>query len=433
LVAVTLKQVQSKNIATRQQAFILLKLTNDALGGGLEGEAKAVCTAASSALQSVDSGTSSTLPVAALAFLATFFRHHSARIYAPHLKSLVPAITRCMKDTLQPITFEAFAAASSLAQSLRPLGSSSPLAINFSEPIKQLSKATIDVLSDSNVDGEVRERALDTLGHLLVHEGDALTDSYEVCLPLITARLGAETTAHTAVQVIGRVAASPLCKGPDFDSWLLEVLPQVVVSLRKMRRGSGKNAEFACLQALLHRIGSDLPLETAEALVSELVPFADAPPAIATISLVLQLQPGSRSTVTAQFSPKAMELVKSPSLHPQLVDALAAFFGTYAAGEAGSADGLVGVLINNLPQQSHLPDATQGGTAIYAAAARCIGSIIAYSPASAASVLAPFEGAISVSRLPCSGKTSANGQSGKGNETDIYFALLCIGEIGRTA
>lgn len=397
LIGATLKQLNSKNIPTRQQAFVLLKQADEALGGGLESEADAICSAATQALRSVDSTTSSSLAIAALSFLATFFRHHSARTYATHLDKLVPAVVSCMKTNLQRVNFEAFAAASALAQSLRPQGSASPLAVNFSGPVKKLHVATMEVLGDPTVDGEVRERAVDTLGHLLVHEGDALTDTYSTCLPLISARLATESTAHTAVQVIDRIASSTLCKGKVFDAWLLDVLPEVIVALRRTRRTSGKTAEFACLQSLLHRVGKALPKDTAEALVAELKPFTDSSPAISTITLILALQPQAKSTVTSQFLPQALTLVKSPSTHAQLVEALAAFFGVYVAGDSKAATKLVGELTKNLGAQGNLPDATQGGTAIYSATARCIGTIVEHSQETAPTVLSTFRTAISVS------------------------------------
>ncbi|KAK1926054.1 putative TIP120-family protein TIP120B [Papiliotrema laurentii] len=417
LLSATLKQLKSKNVQTRQQCFVLLRQADEALNGGLEGEADAICEAAASAVRSVDSATSSSLAMAALSFLASFFRHHSARVYAAHLNSLVPAIIRCMKDNLQRVNFEAFNAASALAQSLRPQGSASPLAVNYSSPIQQLFQATTETLGDSSVDGEVRERAMETLGHLLVHEGDALTSSFGSCLPLITARLGTETTALTAVNVIGRIAESPLCKGPEFESWLLDALPEVVVALRKTRRSSSKNAEFACLQSILSRVGRSLPTGTAEALVAELKPFIDAPLGLSTISLILSLQPSARSAVERQILPQVYELVKTPSIHPQAVDALAGFFGTFVEGEPRSVNQLAQTLVANLGGATQLPDATQGGTSIYATTARCIGTAVQHSQGNGQDILASFQQTI---------------KSNKGSEADTYLALLCVGEIGRS-
>jgi cullin-associated NEDD8-dissociated protein 1 len=399
LLQATLKQLASKSVATRQQCFELLRQTDEAQNGGLEGEADAICSAAATAVRSVDSSASSSLAMSALAFLATFFRHHSGRIYASHLNTLVPAIVRCMKDKLQRVNFEAFSAATALAQSLRPQGSASPLALNYSKPVQDLFTATTEVLGDTSVDGEVRERALDTLGHLLVHEGDALSKDYGTAFSLISTRLASEATAVTAVQVIGRIAASPLCKGKQFESWLLEVLPEVVTALRKTRRTASKNAEFSCLQSVLTRVGRNLPANTAEALVIELKQFIDAPMTLSTISLILALQPSSFGTIEQQILPETFQLLQSTDHIATVIDSLVSFYGFYTAANPSSAAALVSTCIDNIKPTTagaKLPDATTGGTITYTSTARCVGVIAEQSQGGLDGILSGFQKIVKV-------------------------------------
>jgi cullin-associated NEDD8-dissociated protein 1 len=394
-----LKQLSLKSSLTRQECFVILRQIAEILGGGLDSDANAICSAAATALRSVDSATTSSLAIAALSFLAVFFKHHSARAYAGHINDLVPAIVHCLKDKLLRINFEAFAAASALAQSIRPKGSASPLPNNFSQPVHRIFTATTEVLADTSVDGDVRERALETLGSLLVHEGDALASSYSVCLPLITARLANETTASTAVLVIGKVAESPTCTGSEFEKWLLDVLPDVVVALRRSRRVWNKNAEFACLQYILTRVGSTLPAETARGIVAELQPFIDTPTALQVVALILAQQPACRPVVEKQLAPQVMEVIKTPSVNLHLVDALASFFAAYVDGDIDCATRLVPALVDNLGKAGSLPDATAGGTSTYTTTARCIGVVVEHSQRNAAGVLAVFQKTIKVSKV----------------------------------
>ena len=347
--------------------------------------------------------------MAALSFLAVFFRHHSSRVYASHLDDLVPAIIRCMVDKLQRVNFEAFTAASSLARSLRPNGSASPLATNSSKSVQQLFSATISVLADTSVDSDVRERALETLGTLLVHEGDALTLVQSSCFPLITSRLATETTANTAVQVIGRIAESPTCTGTDFEAWLLQVLPEVIVALRKTRRSSGKNAEFICLQSILARVGTALPNDIAENLVVELKPFVDSPLALSTASLILSLQPSCRGAVDINLIPRIYETMQTLSPNAQLVDSLVSFFAAYVEGDPHCATRLVPSLVDNLPKTGSLPDATQGGTLVYSTASRCIGAIVQHARDDAAGIFATFNRTIKVGQSNTATGECANG------------------------
>lgn len=400
LLRATLKQLSSKSVPTRQQCFVLLRQTAEALAGGLDSEADRICSAAIGALRSCDSATTSALLMAALSFLAAFFRCHTARCYLGHLVDLVSVIVRSMKHKLQRVNFEAFAAASSLAQSIRPKGSASPLPNSFSRPVGQLFDATTEVLADSSVDSEVRERALETLGSLLAHEGDALTPSYSMCLPLISDRLGNDNTAITAIQVIGKIVESPVCKGQDFDAWLLNVLPNVVVAIRKSKRSAGRSAEFVCLQHMLGRVGSGLPKTVAEGIIVELKPFIETPTALHIVALILAQQPACRSTVEEQLLPLTMEAVKTPSINPNMIDALTAFFAAYIDGDIDAATRLGSSLVDNLGKAESLPDATRGGTSTYTATARCVGVVVEHSQRNAAGVVSMFQKTMKVILSP---------------------------------
>lgn len=372
---------------------------SEVLGGGLESYNDAICTAAIQALRSVDSMTTTSLAVASLAFLAVFFRTNASRSYIGHLDDIANALVRCIRDKPQRINLEAFAAASALAQALRPVGSASPLSNGISQPIQKLFAATTETLADTSVDADVRERALETLGNLLVHEGDALTGSFAVALPLITARLGIESTANTAVLVIGRIASSPNCRGADIDTWLLDVLPGVVTALRRSRRSSSRTAEFACVESLLNRIGDTLPTKTASGIIAELRPFVDSPITLQVIALILAKQPACRSAVTTDILPLVLGVVKTASVHQQLADSLAGFFRAYTNGEPASAGALVESLASNLERTGALPDATVGGTGVYSMTARCIGEVVRASQAGfgATDALEPFVRTIKVS------------------------------------
>lgn len=399
LLSAILQQLGTKSVATRQQCFVLLRQIAEILRGGLESSSDAICASATQAVRSVDSSASSSLAIAALSFLATFFSTHSPRTYASHIDTLVAAITRCQRDKLHRISAEAFGAASALAQTARPKGSASPLGSSFAKPIQSLFQATTEVLADTTIDSDIRERALDTLGNLLVHEGDSLTSSFPTALPLIKSRLGNEATSGTAIHVIGRVADAPTCAGSTFDNWLLEILPDILTAIRRNKRSSGKSAEFVCLQHVLTRIGPTLPVDTANALVSELKSFIEVPSALQAVALVMEQQPGCRKAVTEDLLPNVQQLVETPALSPHLVDSLVAFFASYVRGDPEVATRLVPEMVAKADAQGALPDATQGGTSVHTSTSRCIGAIVGASPRNAAGVIAAFRKTIKVSNL----------------------------------
>lgn len=398
LVKEILKQASAKSVITRQQSFTLLRQVIEALDGGLDAEADAICETAKGALRTSDSTTPS-LTIAVLALLTSFFHHQSARSYVSHLAGLTPDIVRCMRDKLQRVSFEGFACASALAQAIRPTkGSASPLRSGYDRPIKEMFAATCSVLGDSSVDSDVRERALVTLGDILVHEGDAVHDQLDTALGLITARLASETTASIAIEVIGRVAESTLCSGTAFDAWLLEVLSAVVVSVRRNKRSVSKANEFDTINSILRRLGASLPETIATGIVAELKPFVDSPAALETLSIVLQSQPASREAVTKQILPEVYNVVTKSS-STVLITALTEFFGTYVDGDAGCAVKIVPALVANVGKNDAIPDATLGGTLAYSTTARCIGVIVQHSPSSVSKILTVFQRNLAVSRL----------------------------------
>ncbi|WVQ76239.1 hypothetical protein IAR50_005904 [Cryptococcus sp. DSM 104548] len=414
----TLSQLSSKSVPTRQQCFVLLRQMVKALGGGLADSVDPICTAAASALRSVDSATSSSLAIATLSFLAVFFENHPSKTFAAHLNDLVPAIVRCQRDKLQRISYEAFDSASALASSARSLNSNAAIAPEIEQAVRSIFEATTDILGDNTIDGDVREKALSTLGNILVHTGDLFAASYSECLGLISNRLSVENSAPTAISVIGQVASSPLVKGLEFEDWLLETLPQVVIALRRAKKGASKNTEFACLTNILERIGSSLPVDTAEGILVELGPLIDTPTALQTVALILSQQPASRSAVDKQLFAKVLAVLKS-SINPHLVESLVSFFSAYAVALDGSsrqATKAIQQLTGNLNGEKGLPDATHGGTAAWATTAKGIGAIVKYVPSAAAENLQLFEEIV---------------QSGSANEADAYLALLCVGEVGR--
>lgn len=370
--------------------------------GGLGNEADAICSSAEAALRSSDSTTSS-FTIAVLKFLHAFFSHHVGRSYASHLDELTKSIVRCMRDKQKLVSTEAFLAASALAESIRPLhrGSASPLPSGFDGPVKEIFQATTSVLDDTSVDGDVREKALRTLGDVLLHEGDALADRLDKALPLITARLDSENTATTAIEVAGKVAASPLCTGPAFDAWLLQILAKILLHVRRNKGAVSKANEFTTIQDILLRIGTALPEDVASDVIVELKPFLDNGSALEIIAGVLANQPATRATVEKHILPEAMAAIKTPgnvgnNANAASIDALVEFFGAYVDGDIDCSIRLVPSLVFNVTKDKSIMEASLGGTPAYSTTARCIGVVMNHSQRNLAGILAMFQNTLKV-------------------------------------
>lgn len=65
-------------------------------------------------------------------------------------------------------------------------------------------------LKASDIDQEVKERAISCMGRIVAHLGDCLQSDLPACLPILRDRLKNEITRLTAVKSITRIANSPL-------------------------------------------------------------------------------------------------------------------------------------------------------------------------------------------------------------------------------
>lgn len=197
-------------------------------GGQLDGQTATIVDSVQKAMHAASTGTSSSsLSSAVLGFLGSYLKTHPARSYADYLPKLTPIITRAIGDRYKRTSIAGLAVASELAKGL---------SAEQADAVKELFSATSAVLSGNTADSEIRRQALQTLGDLLVFEGDVLQDEYEDAFGLISSRLAQESTQTTAVQVLGRVAGSTTCSGPDYEAFLVSSLEQTSGLFRKSHR-----------------------------------------------------------------------------------------------------------------------------------------------------------------------------------------------------
>lgn len=263
LTRAVLKQSLTKSIQTKEKSFALLKEIIEVAEGGLDSQALTVATsiqkafaATATAATSTGSTTAVSLTSTVLSFLATYFETHLVAVYGESLPKLVPSIVKATSDKYQRTSIEAFNTVASLARGLRPNVAASstiaPLPTGQAAVIKQLFNATCQVLAGTSADSEVKAKATLALGELLVHEPDALVGQMDEALPLVTARLNTEATQLAALQVIGQIAESPLCKETMFDRWFLTVLETLPVLFKRSAR-SIKPVALVTLKKVLGR------------------------------------------------------------------------------------------------------------------------------------------------------------------------------------
>ena len=114
----------------------------------------------------------------------------------------------CVADPFYKIAAEALLVLQELVRVLWPLDG--PRKLDPEPYVGEMSAATLARLRATDLDQEVKERAISCMGHLVGHLGDRLGDDLEPSLLLLLDRLRNEITRLSAVKALTLVAVSPL-------------------------------------------------------------------------------------------------------------------------------------------------------------------------------------------------------------------------------
>ncbi|EGG09774.1 uncharacterized protein MELLADRAFT_42468 [Melampsora larici-populina 98AG31] len=410
------KCLSCKSIPVRQAGFVLLSELIHVLGGGLETQVLPLMSRVEASLKTTDGGISgmgTNLKIEVYTFLSLFFTTHHPRSFMPELPRLVNHLIIGINDKYHRIASEAFIAAASLVKILKPLAPTSPLSFNSSAALKEIYEATLQRLTSSSADQDVKERAAVCLETLISHAADQFETDFQKSLPILTQRLENEITRTSALKVVTNIARSSVPKGEAFDQWIQDILPLTAAFLRKNNRAL-KISCFECLNALLQRIPGKLRLDTIHSLVSDLHPLINSsdphllPLAFKTLGLIFPLASDLTSTDRDAIMAPVYLIMKSSAI-----------------SQTSALEGLItlftSIIQSGLDNASNLLDASNAshatGLQSYQTVSRCIGAVIRTDPSVGISTVTKF----------------SNSLRNDPNDEKVlsYFSLLCLGELGR--
>lgn len=251
----------------------------------------------------------------ALAFLQGLLGTEPAEAFHPHLPVLLPPVIACVADPFYKIAAEALLVLQELVRTLWPLGK--PRALDPAPYVAEMSEAMLARLRTTDLDQEVKERAIACVGHLVGHLGDQLGDTLRPTLLLLLDRLRNEITRLPAVRALALVASSPLQL--DLRPILDEALPVLASFLRKNQRAL-RLATLAALDALAQGQGrslSPLSMRTVLAELPALVSESDmhvAQLAVDFLATVAPAQPACLAEVSGSVLAELLRLLRSPLL-----------------------------------------------------------------------------------------------------------------------
>ncbi|XP_046614715.1 cullin-associated NEDD8-dissociated protein 1 [Neodiprion virginianus] len=406
------RQMKEKSIKTRQDCFSLLKELVLVLPGALTNHIPALIPGIQYSLG--DKNSSSNMKIDTLAFIHTLLVTHHAEVFHTHMAVLAPPIIAAVSDSFYKITAEALLVLQQLVQVIRPHGK--PCNPEFAAISHELYLSTLIRLKTSDIDQEVKERAIACMGQIVAHLGDFLHHELPVCLPIFLDRLRNEITRLTTVKALTCVAASPL--RVDLKPIIEEAIPILGSFLRKNQRAL-KLCSLSLLDTLVRNYSAAMHTDLLDKVTAELPPLlneADLHIAQLTLTLltsIAKLHPVALTRVSDNILPEILGLVKSPLLQGAALNSLLEFFQALVQARIPglSYRELLSMLIALVSQ----PQTSVLHKQAYHSLAKCAAALTITWHQEAQGVVEQFL------------KDVQNPHS----DSQHIFALLVIGEIGR--
>lgn len=405
-------QIRDKSIKTRQDCFNLLKELVSVLPGAMSNHMPVIIAGIQYSLG--DKNSNSNMKIDTLTFVHCLLSSHPPEVFHPHMAILIAPVIAAVNDPFYKITAEALLVLQQLVKVIRPLDS--PSNFDFTVFINDLYNCTLVRLKASDIDQEVKERAISCMGQIICNLGDYLQGELHVCLPIFLDRLRNEITRLTTVKALTKIAASPLrIDLPIMD----EAVPILGSFLRKNQRAL-KLSTLSLLDTLVQNYSHYLYPDLLRSVISEVPPLlSEADLHIAQLTLVLltsiaRVYSGALVDVADAILPEILTLVKSPLLQGAALESMLEFFQALVSCRLpglGYHD-VLKLLVRPVALGS--PTNTLHKQAFHSLA-KCVAAITVIYEQEALPVVEQFMKDV----------------VGANNDAQHVFALLVIGEIGR--
>ncbi|KAG6452371.1 hypothetical protein O3G_MSEX007598 [Manduca sexta] len=344
-----LRVIAGRSVRARGAALALLRELLAAAPGCLADHVARVLRALTPPL--TDKSTASSMKIETLVFVWCLVRGHGAAAMRPHVAALLPAVLACVHDPFYKVTAEALRVLQALVKVMRPLdnveGVEGEERVHLEPPPEELQQfipamyeCTLVRLRATDMDQEVKERAIAACGQLLCHFGDYLQNELPVCLPILLERLRNEITRLTTVKALTKIASSPL--RIDLRPILSDAVPILGSFLRKNQRAL-KLSTLVLLDTLIENYSNSISIELLSKVVTEvpaLVSEQDLHCAQTALSVVRRACERCPAALTADarhaLTPNVLALAKSPLLQGGALKAmLGVLRALVGAGVAG--------------------------------------------------------------------------------------------------
>lgn len=404
-------QMKEKSMKTRQDCFHLLKELCNAVPGALTNEIGNIIPGLLYSLG--EKNVSSNMKIESLSFIHSLLTSHYPECFHAYIHVLLPPIITAVGDSFYKITAEALNVLQELVKVIRPLNTKSKF--DYEPYVPQIYQCTLVRLKAADIDQEVKEKAISTMGQIICNFGDELQHELPACLPIYIDRLKNEITRLTCVKALTKIAGSPL----EIQLPILnEAIPILGSFLRKNQRAL-KLGSLQLLNVLLVKYQKNVYVDLLDCVVVELPPLLDEADlhitqwTLVLLKTIAELYPTALKDVNSAILPQVMKLVKSPLLQGSALNALLDFF------RALIRCNLPDLTFNHLIQKFVDPITKKTPCTLHKQAfyslAKCVAAITVTCQEHVLPLVPQFIREIEKAE----------------NDTQHMFALLVVGEIGR--
>ncbi|KAF3690349.1 Cullin-associated NEDD8-dissociated protein 1 [Channa argus] len=408
------RQLKEKSFKSRQGCFCLLTELAHTVAGALEQHIPVLIPGIVFSL--TDKSSSSTMRIDALSFFHVLLLSQPPQAFQPHMQVLVPPVVACVEDSFYKITSEALLVTQQLVRVMRPQGQSVAADKTF---VREVFAVTLKRLKATDIDQEVKERAISCMGHMVCHLGDHLGAELQGVLKIFLERLKNEITRLTAVRTITLIAASPI--KIELSSILSETLSVLGSFLRKNQRAL-KLSTLSCLTALVSHHAASIKPAALEPVLSELPSLVDesdmhvSQVSITLLTCMARACPSSLAKISSSVLPGVFRLVHSPLLQGGALAAILDFLQALVLSKTSNL--AYSQLLKPLTEPFHSSQLSADiHRQSYHSVARCVAAL---------SSSCPKETPATVTRLIQEVKNPGSRESAR------VLALLCLGEVGRS-
>ncbi|XP_057661547.1 cullin-associated NEDD8-dissociated protein 1 isoform X2 [Diorhabda carinulata] len=410
-------QMREKSIKTRQDCFQLLKEVCTVLPGALSTHIGELIPGILYSLS--EKNASSNMKIDALSFIYCLLTSHQPQVFHPYISILLPPVINAVGDNFYKITAEALNVLQELVKVIRPLNTSPRNSeFDFTPFTKDIYSCTLLRLRTADIDQEVKEKAISTMGQVICNLGDHLKTELPHCLPLFLDRLKNEITRLTTVKALTKIAGSPL----EIELPILpEAMPILGLFLRKNQRAL-KLTTLQLINCLITNYHDDLNETLLHPIVVEIPPLLDesdlhiAQWTLIILKSIAVYHPRALQNINDTIMPQIMVLVKSPLLQGTALQSMLDFFKALVQSNLPGLnyDSLLRLLLMPIMNLSSNSPAALHKQAFYSLA-KCVAAITVTFHSHALPVIPQFINEIQTAST----------------DSKQIFALLVVGEIGR--